>query len=220
MTGLLLGWHLAGPVGAFAALAGGPIAVETVLSRRIATDAVLLEGQLREAVAALGAALRAGLSVRRSLEEAARGTDSPLREHLQSVIHRMKMGEPPDVALSALTRQISLPDLRLLVNALSVDRRTGGNLPALLDEIGAVIAQRSAARREVRALTAQGRASGAVLAALPVAFVALLSGTGGDGLGAFYRTPLGSLLLITGLAFAGIGHLWIRRILARAEAAA
>jgi tight adherence protein B len=81
-----------------------------------------------------------------------------------------------------------------------------------------VIAQRSEARREVRVLTAQGRASGAVLATLPVAFVALLSGTGGNGLGAFYRTPMGSALLAGGLVCAGAGHMWIRRILANAEA--
>jgi tight adherence protein B len=217
-SGLILGWHLAGPVGALAASVGSPMALEAFLSRRLRADADRLESQLREAVATLSAAVRAGLSVRRGLEEAADGSESPLREHLRSVIHRMRMGEPPEVALARLESGIDLPDLRLLVNALSVDRRTGGNLPALLDEIGRVIAQRSDARREVRILTAQGRASGAVLAALPVAFVALLSGTGGPGLGAFYRTPVGSALLAAGLACAGAGHMWIRRILATAEA--
>jgi len=130
----------------------------------------------------------------------------------------MEMGEPPEGALAGLTEHVAQPDLRLVINALRVNRRTGGNLPALLDEIGAVMAQRSLARREVRALTVQGRASGAVLAVLPVAFVALLSGTGGDGLGAFYRTPLGSMLLVVGLSLAAAGHWWIRGILAKAEA--
>ena len=216
-AGLFLGWHLAGPIGALAASAGGPVALEAFASRRRTTDAHRLENQLREAVATLSAAVRAGLSVRRGLEEAAEGSESPLREHLESAIHQMKMGEPPEAALGRLGSRIHLPDLPLFVNALSVGRRTGGNLPVLLDEIGRVIAQRSEARREVRVITAQGRASGAVLAALPVAFVALLSGTGGDGLGAFYRTPMGSALLAAGLVCAGAGHLWIRRILASVE---
>jgi tight adherence protein B len=216
-AGLLLGWHLAGPVGALGASVGGPLGVEAIVSRKSVTDSHRLEGQLREAIAGLGAAIRAGLSIRRGLEEAAEGSESPLREHLGSAIHRMKMGEPPEVALARLASRIHSPDLPLFVNALSVGRRTGGNLPLLLDEIGKVIAQRAEARREVRVLTAQGRASGAVLAALPVAFVALLSGTGGNGLGAFYRTPAGSALLAAGLVCAAAGHVWIRRILAKAE---
>jgi tight adherence protein B len=64
----------------------------------------------------------------------------------------------------------------------------------------------------MRALTAQGRASGAVLAVLPIAFVTLLSWSGGDGLGDFYRTPAGSLLLVVGLACDVLGFLWIQRI--------
>lgn len=218
VAGLVVGWRLAGPVGASLALVGGPLAIEAFLSRRLAADSGRLEGQLGDAVAALGAAVRAGLSVRRAVEEAARGSDPPMRDHLRSVIHRMEMGEPPEAALAGLAEHVAQPDLRLVINALRVHRRTGGNLPALLDEIGAVMSQRSLARREVRGLTAQGRASGAVLAVLPVAFVALLSGTGGDGLGAFYRTPLGSALLVVGLMLAGAGHVWIRRILAKAEA--
>jgi tight adherence protein B len=98
------------------------------------------------------------------------------------------------------------------VTALSVHRRSGGELPAMLEEVAEIIRQRLDARRQVRALTAQGRASGAVLAVLPVAFVTLLSGTSGDGLGAFYRTPLGLGLLSAGLVCEALGFLWIQRI--------
>jgi tight adherence protein B len=79
------------------------------------------------------------------------------------------------------------------------------------------VGQRVEARRGSRALTAQGRASGAVLAVLPVAFVALLSGTGGNGLGAFYRTPLGASLLLLGTLLDAAGFAWIRRIVAGVE---
>jgi tight adherence protein B len=79
-----------------------------------------------------------------------------------------------------------------------------------------VIGQRVETRRQVRALTAQGRASGAVLAVLPIAFVGLLSGTSGDGLGAFYRTLPGAGLLLGGLVCELLGFLWLSRIV-RAE---
>jgi tight adherence protein B len=85
--------------------------------------------------------------------------------------------------------------------------------------VAEVVGDRVRSRREVRAITAQGRASGAILAVLPVAFVALLSGTGGEALGAFYRTSTGAGLLLAGLACDILGFLWIRRIVRRAETA-
>lgn len=212
MTGLLAGWHLAGPVGAVAGVIGAPAVLESALSRRRRRTAVLADEQLREAVTVIAAGIRAGLSVRRALGEAARDAESPLRDELDRLLDRLSVGEPIEMSLEDMARRLSLPDARLLVNALAIHRRSGGDLPVLLDQVADIIGARLESRRQVRALTAQGRASGAVLAVLPVAFVALLSGTGGDGLGAFYRTPAGSALLVAGLFLEGLGFAWIRRL--------
>jgi tight adherence protein B len=218
VVGGWLGLALAGPVGAMAAAAGGPVAVEAVLSRRTAAGRDRAEEHLREAVQALAAGVRAGLSVRRAVGEAARDAGEPLSGALKLVEEQLAMGARLETSLEDMAGRLSLPDLRLVVTVLVVHRRTGGDLPTMLDEVAEVIGDRVRSRREVRAITAQGRASGAVLAVLPVAFVALLSGTGGDALDAFYRTPAGAGLLLAGLVLDLVGFLWIRRIVARAEA--
>ncbi|MGH2676251.1 MAG: type II secretion system F family protein [Actinomycetota bacterium] len=217
IAGLVAGTRLAGPVGGLAGLAAGPIVIEGWLSRRRLAASTAAEGQLRETVLALAAGVRAGLSVRLALEEAARGAEPPLAPALHEALRDMAAGRSIDAALERLAGDLDLPDARLLVTALAVHRRTGGHLPVLLDELADVIGQRLEARRRTRALTAQGRASGVVLAALPVAFVALLSGTGGDGLGAFYRSRLGAGLLLSGLLLEILGFAWIRRIISSAE---
>jgi tight adherence protein B len=216
-TGLALGARLGGPVGGIAGAAGGPALIHGWLGRRRSATATALEGQLREAVLALAAGVRAGRSIRGALAEAVRDAEPPMSTELQGLIRRLEIGEPIEEALDRLASRLDLPEVRLLVTALSVHRRTGGELPVLLDELAEVIGQRLDARREARALTAQGRASGVVLAALPVAFVALLSGTGGDGLGAFYRTPRGSALLAAGLLCDAVGFAWIRRLVRGVE---
>jgi tight adherence protein B len=218
-TGLAVGEGLGGPVGAFAGAASGPVAIHVWIGRRRTASAAAIERQLREAVLALAAGVRAGRSIRGALEEAARDAEPPLSEELDAVLRGLEIGEPIEAALGRLAARLDLSDVRLLVTALSVHRRSGGDLPGLLDELADVIGQRLDARREARALTAQGRASGVVLAALPVAFVALLSGTGGHGLGAFYRTPLGSALLAAGLTCDALGFVWIRRLIRGVEQA-
>ncbi len=165
---------------------------------------------MREAVGVLAAATRAGLSPRRALAECARDAYPPMRDLLQGALRRLDVGDPLARALAPLGETGA--DGRLLVTLLSVHARTGGDLPRLLDDLAQTIGRRADARRQVRALTAQGRASGAVLAALPVLFVGLLSITSGGGLGAFYRTPAGSMFLLAGLCLEAVGFLWLRRL--------
>jgi tight adherence protein B len=217
VAGATFGATLAGPVGFLVGAVGGPLGVEGWLGRRREARAASAEIQLRDFAVALAAAVRAGLSIRLGLVEAARDLEDPLGPVIAAVVRDLDSGRPIDAALERIATELDLPDARLLVTALAVHRRTGGQLPVLLDELAEVVGQRVEARRGSRALTAQGRASGAVLAVLPVAFVALLSGTGGDGLGAFYRTPLGAGLLMMGVLLDAAGFLWIRRIVGRAE---
>jgi len=217
VAGATFGAALAGPVGLLVGAMGGPLGIEGWLGRRREARAASAEIQLRDFVVALAAAVRAGLSIRLALVEAARDLDDPLGPVMAAVVRDLDSGRPIEAALERIASELDLPDARLLVTALGIHRRTGGQLPVLLDELSEVVGQRVEARRGSRALTAQGRASGAVLAVLPVAFVALLSGTGGDGLGAFYRTPLGAGLLLMGVLLDAAGFVWIRRIVGRAE---
>ena len=211
-VGALVGVRLLGPVGGLAGLVAAPVAMRAVLGRGAAREASLLDEQFREAVAAMAAAVRAGLSVRRALGEVTREAEQPLRGFLEETMDRLRVGETLESALASMADQLGLADASLLVKLLAIHRRSGGDLPAMLDEVGLLMGLRRSARRDMRALTAQGRASGAVLAVLPIAFVTLLSWTGGDGLGDFYRTPAGSVLLVVGLACDVLGFLWIQRI--------
>jgi tight adherence protein B len=218
VVGAAIGGWLAGPVGGLSGVVGAEVVQRVARTRSLGKTRDLLDEQLREAMVTLSAAVRAGLSVRRALEEAHRGSGPPLRDELGGLLSRIRVGQPIDDALESFAREIDSPDAMLLVTLLSVHRRTGGDLPTLLDEVAGVVGQRVEGRRQVRALTAQGRASGAVLAVLPIAFVGLLSGTSGDGLGAFYRSSAGSGFLLAGLACELLGFAWISRIVRTEDA--
>jgi tight adherence protein B len=211
-AGAAAGFWLAGLVGGLAGVVAAEVVQRVTRSRSLGRNHDLLDEQLREAMVTLSAAVRAGMSVRLALEEANRASEPPLRQELAGLLTRLRVGQPIDVALERFARQIDSPDATLLATLLTVHRRTGGDLPALLDEAAGVVGQRAESRRQVRALTAQGRASGAVLAVLPIAFVGLLSGTSGDGLGAFYRSLPGAGLVLAGLVCELLGFVWISRI--------
>ena len=126
----------------------------------------------------------------------------------------LELGVPFDDALDRWA-STSAPTTRAWSPAcLRLHRRSGGDLPAVLDQVAGTLRERHAAAREVRALTAQARLSGAILGVLPVGFFAFLWITSRNEIeGAFRLARRGSRAIGLGLVLEGLAFLWIRRLL-------
>ena len=137
----------------------------------------------------------------------------PLAPALAHVVDSVHLGGSLDAALDTWATAVGTEDARLLVGVLTLHRRSGGDLPRVLDQVAATLRERSEAAREVRSLTAQARLSGAILGLLPIGFFAFLWMTSrGDVEGAF-DSPIGIAAVVTGLVLEGIAFLWIRSLL-------
>lgn len=213
--GGLAGWLLlgAGPLVILAA-AIGPLVVDRILLQLGGRRTAKLEAQLPEAFALQASALRAGHSTTRSLRLLAEELKAPLNEEMARTVKELDVGHPLETALSSLVTRTGSRDLQLWVTAMLVHRQTGGNLSAILDSLARRIRERAQMRGEVRALTAQARMSGLVVALAPLGFFLLLSATSRDQMQVLYSTPAGLVVLATGLAMQLAGFLWIRKILA------
>ena len=100
-------------------------------------------------------------------------------------------------------------ELRILVVALLVQSRSGGNLSTLLANLSAMVRKRLKMQQRIKSLTGEGRLQAAILIVLPVlAFLALLL-VAPDYAASLIERPW--LLAMTGLAEL-IGALWIRQI--------
>ena len=208
------GWILA--QGAGAAIGVGLVAVIAKIARRrrgMKADAVRDE-QLADAVGSVAAALRAGLSVSQSLAFASRETPAPLGESLRVVVDGLDLGVPLEAALDIWADETGTGDARLFAGVLRLNRRSGGDLPAVLDQVVAALRERRAAAREVHGLTAQARLSGTILGCLPVAFFGFLWLTSRSDIEGALRSPLGLAAMAVGLTLEGLAFLWIRQLLA------
>lgn len=168
--------------------------------------------ELGSAVAAVAAALRAGLSVPQALGYAAEEADEPLRSELGELVERVRFGTPLDAAVTRWADRGG-EDARLVAGALLLHRRMGGDLPAVLDRVVATLRERSASRRELRSLTAQARLSGLILGLLPVGFLLFLAVTSPRDVAVVMTVPEGRAALGTGAILEVLAFAWIRRIL-------
>jgi tight adherence protein B len=169
--------------------------------------------QLPDVVAALAAGLRGGLSLSGALAYARDEADAPSRQDLAQLVGRIDVGVPVVSALGEWAERVGSEDARLLVGVLDVHHRSGGDLPVVLDGVVATLRERRAADREVRALTAQARLSGAILGTLPIGFFAFLLLTSRREMFAAIGTPIGRVAIGVGLGLELAAFVWIRRLL-------
>lgn len=190
----------------------GPVVLDRVAKARGSRARRKLAEELPDALQLQAAALRAGHSVASSLSAVASELGGGLGDELKLVTRSLAMGEPLDAALAAMQRRVVNRDIDMWVTAMLVHRVSGGNLTAIISSLGQRIRQRQHLRAEVRALTAQTRLSGAVVASAPAAFFVILSITSREQMQVLFTTRIGWLLLLVGGAMQTLGYLWIRRI--------
>jgi tight adherence protein B len=169
--------------------------------------------QLADTVRAIASALRAGLSVPQSLAYAAGEAAPPLDASLRDVVDALDVGVPSDEALDRWADAVGTDDARLVAGVLHLHRRSGGDLPVVLDQVAETLRDRRAATREVRALTAQARLSGAILGVLPIGFFGFLWLTSRQEIEGALATPAGLGAVLLGLTLEGLAFLWIRKLL-------
>ena len=203
-----MGW-----VGVVIGLGAGPAWSWIARRRRQRRRADRLEEDLADAVTAIAAAMRASMSLPQAVAYAAEEVEDPLAETLRRVVARTNLGEPFDDALDRWGDEVGGDDARLIVGVLSLHRRTGGDLPHVLDRVASTLRERRAAAREVRALTAQARLSGGILGALPVGFFLFLLITSRSDVAAAFGSAAGRAALGLGFAMELVAFLWIRKLL-------
>jgi len=174
---------------------------------------VVVQERFADAVAALAAAVRAGSSLDQAIRYAAGEAEPPIQERLALLVAELDLGVPLDVAIDGWARELGTDDGDLVAGALDLHRRSGGDLPAVLDQVTATIRDRVAIAREVRSLTAQARLSAWILGLLPIGFFAFLWLTARDEIEGALGTPIGIACVIVGLGLEGGAFLWIRSLL-------
>ena len=208
-----IGWILAGPLGLLIG-GGAGAAVPLVRARRQGGQRTeRLERDLAELAATTSLALRSGLSVSQALEFAGSELVGATRALFERFLEERHLGTPFDAALERFGAELGSDDAQLFVLVMSVHARSGGDLAGALDEVATTIRHRVAVRRELRAASTQGRVSGAILGALPIAFFLVLAATSHRQLGPVYRSAPGIAMVIGGLVMEGLAYLWIRQLL-------
>ena len=117
----------------------------------------------------------------------------------------------PD-GLRAFAERVPLIDARFFVTAVLTQREAGGNLAEVLDNLAAVIRERFKIKRQLRVVSAHGRLTGTVLAALPPSLGLFLLIRMPDHFKILLEDPAGIRMIIVAVALQLFGAFLIYKI--------
>ena len=196
----------------FAGALAGILMGLALLGLRIRRRRKKFTNQLGDMLTMVANALRAGFSFMQAFELISREMDAPMGREVQLVVNEVNLGNTLESALDNMQRRVASPDFELVVTAVLIQRQVGGDLASILDTISETIAERVRMRREVMALTAQGRASGWVLAAIPVGLFIILYMMSPSYLSPLLDTDIGRMCIVGAFILEVIGFFVIQRI--------
>jgi tight adherence protein B len=159
-------------VAALAASALVPVAAGWIyLTNRRAARLRRIEQQLPVALDIVTRAIRAGHPVIAALQLAAHEMDAPLGAQLSQVIDETAYGSDLREALTALAKRTGSQDVHFFAVSVSIQAETGGSLSEILESLASVIRSRNTLHLRVKSLASEGRASAAILTALPILLI-------------------------------------------------
>lgn len=199
------------PIAVVGVLLGGGLPA-FILFRKRAARLYAFEEQFPDALEFVARAMRTGHAFTVSLEMLHKEFGPPLSVEFRRTFEEQNLGLPLEVALERLGTRVPLLDVRFFVSAVALQKRTGGNLSGLLDNLSYLIKERFKLRGKIRAISAHGRISGLVLSMIPVAVAVLMFLTNPDYILFFFDDPDGKVMLAVMVILQLLGFVSIKKL--------
>jgi tight adherence protein B len=180
-------------------------------ARKVRSD---FEEQLPDNLDVLASALRAGHSLAGAMGVVAEEAAEPSKREFNRVVTDEQLGIPLDQALEVTAKRMQNTDMEQVAILALVQREAGGNTAEVLDQVIANIRARMDLRRLVKVLTAQGKFSSWVVAAVPVFVFVFILLFNPDQLQPLFNDPIGQVGLVFAVGGSLVGFYIIRRIVA------
>ena len=190
----------------------GTVAPFLYLSVRASRRQAKFEEQLPSTLQLLSGALQAGHSLQQAVDTVVHEAGDPISGEFQRVLTEARLGRPLEEAFESMAKRTNSIDFKWTVMAIRLQRQVGGNLAEVLSTVSQTIRDRYALKRQIKALSAEGRLSSLILSILPVVmFVALLL-LNPVFLRPLFTSTIGIGMLVSAAVLMVLGVFWLKKI--------
>ena len=165
-----------------------------------------------DALQLVAGSLTTGYSLAQALDASVQEGAQPVAGEIGRALAEARLGVPLEDALEAVADRMDSEDFRWVVMAVRVQRDVGGNLAEVLTKVCTTMRDRASLRRQVRALSAEGRISGYVLTVLPIFLGLYLFTVNRDYFRPMYTELPGIIALMYTAVSLVLGGVWMNKL--------
>jgi tight adherence protein B len=209
-----LGFVVGGPFLGLLLFVAVPFGAKLLLGFRAGRRQAAFADQLDDSLQLMAGSLRAGHSLLRAVDSVSQEADAPTSEEFSRIVNETRVGRDLNDALDEVAERMGSDDFTWVAQAIAIHREVGGNLAEVLDAVGHTIRERNAIRRQVKALSAEGKLSAIVLRVLPSGVTGFIGMTNPGYLAKFTESVVGYGMLGGAGVMLLVGALWLKKTVA------
>ena len=157
--------------------------------------------------------VKSGLPLPECLGIIARELPQPVSGEFTELVEQQRVGVPLGEAFERMMTRMPMPEVRFFAIVIAIQQQAGGNLSEALGNLSGVLRDRKRLQAKVRALSAEAKASAAVLGALPFVVMILVYITTPAYIALLWTTNFGQFLLACGGCWMTIGVLVMKKMI-------
>jgi tight adherence protein B len=184
-----------------------------IISRKKKNRVKLFDSQLNEGINIISNSLKAGYSFLQAVAVVSDETTEPFSKEFKKLLKEMSLGITEEESLKNLLFRMESEDLRLIINAILIQKDIGGNLSEILDNISQTIRERQKIKNELKTLTAQGKLSGIIVMLLPIFLGVTIYFFNKEYTVLLFTTTMGRGMIIASIFSQLLGFFMIRKII-------
>ena len=170
------------------------------------------EENLPDAIDLFTRTMRAGHNIHSGLETIAEETSDPIKMEFRKVMEELALGSQVEATLHNLGERIPIIDLKFFITGLILQRQTGANMVAVLENLSLLVRERLNMAAKLKAHTAQQRFSAGLLCLMPIVVGLGFWVLKPEYIKLLYTDPIGSKFLTYAIISEIVGILVIRKL--------
>ncbi len=170
--------------------------------------------QLEMALRMMSSSLRVGLGLRQAIVIVTEELEDPARHEFVRVIGRTNIGISILDAIDEVAERMPSSEMAMSARAIRIQSKTGGDLAKVLEAVAETIRARRGLVAKMKSLTAEGRASGMIILALPLVIGLFIMVTQPAMAHSLFTTKIGLFALGLVVALEAAAALSLNKIMA------
>jgi tight adherence protein B len=157
--------------------------------------------------------VKSGLPLNECLNIIARESPEPLATEFREVVEQQRVGVPLQNCFERMMERVPLAEVRFFGIVIGIQQSAGGNLSEALGNLSGVLRDRKSMAAKVQALSAEAKASAAVLGSLPFIVMFLVYITTPDYIALLWQKTYGNFMLLGSAVWMTCGLLMMRKMI-------